>query len=136
MLQSALDEQLGTKTVAQSAPVRLRKAYSSTQTAEIKLSLDAAKKLIAAGEVKVGWTVCTLRLIDQPERCYKCLGFGHRAHSRKGEDRTDRCWRCGELEHKAKDCTKTPKCMLCTEGDIKHATGDRSAITAARNGWR
>ena len=44
------------------------------EDSEIKLSLDDAKKLIAAGKIKVGWTVCTLRPINPPERCYKCLG--------------------------------------------------------------
>ena len=62
----------------QSVPVRMRKAYAGTQIAEIKLPLGAAKKLMEIGKVKVSWTVCTIKSINRPERCFKCLEFGHR----------------------------------------------------------
>lgn len=121
-LREALKAQFELDDVADTAKIRLRKAYGALQIAEIRVPADVAKKLVEAGKVKVGWTVCTLRATERLERCFKCMEFGHQAKFCKGEDRSKCCRKCGELGHIAKDCTKAPKCMLCTEnGD--HATG-------------
>ena len=108
--------------------VRMRKAYGNTQNASIRLSTPAANKLLAAGKVKVWWSVCSLRMAprvsQQMTRCFKCLGFGHLARNCEGPDRSKLCWKCGESEHVASDCKKQPKCMLCKEQDGNdHVTG-------------
>lgn len=140
-LRKALEEQFQIGDAAQTAPIRLRKAYGDTQIATIKLTTEVANRLLEKGKVKVGWTVCSIRAMQQPERCYKCMGFGHQAKQCRGTDRSKLCRRCGEEGHISRTCTKPPKCMLCTaEKDRDHVTGGqkcpalKAAMTARR--WR
>lgn len=108
--------------------MRIRKSYGGTQTAAIRLPVDAANKLVALGTIKVGWSVCPLRLVPrvakQMERCFKCRGFGHQSRNCKGPDRSDLCWNCGGNGHVARDCTKRTRCLLCMPEDGNdHPTG-------------
>lgn len=108
--------------------IRIRKSYGGTQTAAIRLPLDAAKKLAERGKVRVGWSVCPLRLVPRvtktEERCFRCLGFGHQSRNCKGPDRSQLCWNCGEGGHVARECTGQPRCMLCNpEEGNNHCTG-------------
>lgn len=108
--------------------IRIRKAYGDTQTASIRLSTTAANKLLAIGKVKVGWSVCSLKLVPwvspQMTRCYRCMGFGHQASSCNGPDRSRLCRKCGEEGHMARDCNNKAQCMLCKKGEgNSHATG-------------
>lgn len=112
--------------------IRLTKGYQGTQTAMIRLSVPAASKLLKVGKVRVGCSVCPLRVAariaksDRKRvlRCFKCMGFGHMSANCKGPDRSEQCRKCGEKGHFAKDCSQAPKCMLCTaeEGNV-HSTG-------------
>lgn len=108
--------------------IRLRRAYGGTQIAAIRLPVEAANKMVEVGKVKVGWSVCPLRLTPrikkQMERCFKCMAFGHQARNCKGPDRSGLCRKCGEEGHVARDCTKQPRCLLCKPEDGNdHATG-------------
>lgn len=94
-LREALKTQLELDDAADAAKIRLRKAYGGSQIAEIKLLAEAANKLLKAGKVKVGWTVCSLRAVERLERCFKCMGFGHQAKHCQGEDRSKMCRKCG-----------------------------------------
>ncbi|XP_055633855.1 uncharacterized protein LOC129774180 [Toxorhynchites rutilus septentrionalis] len=121
-LRVALNEQFELGEVAIS--IRLRKAFGNTQIATLRLPRTAASKLLEVGKMKVGWTVCSLRAIQQVSRCFKCMDFGHQAKYCKGPDRSELCIRCGDKGHLAKNCTKPPRCMLCTTEEEKdHATG-------------
>lgn len=108
--------------------IRLRRAYGGMQIATIRLPVAAAKKLVEAGKIKVGWSVCPLKLIPREtnpvERCFKCMDFGHRAINCKGPDRSEHCRKCGEKGHVGRDCLKSPRCMLCkVEEGNAHTTG-------------
>lgn len=108
--------------------IRIRKAFGGTQTAAIRLPVDAANKLMETGKIKVGWSVCTLRITPrvtkQMERCFRCMEFGHQARNCKGPDRSKMCWKCGGNGHVARDCTEQPRCVLCKPEDGNdHATG-------------
>ena len=108
--------------------IRLRKTYGGMQTASIRLSAVAANKLLEKKSVKIGWAIGHFRMPPavprQMEKCFRCMGFGHRARGCKGPDRTKLCRKCGEEGHVAKDCIKQPKCMLCAEGvENDHTTG-------------
>ncbi|XP_062558214.1 uncharacterized protein LOC134223098 [Armigeres subalbatus] len=107
--------------------IRIRKAFVATQTAIIRLSETAANMALAVGKLTVGWSKCPLKATPvnkQAKRCFKCLGFGHRAGACKGPDRTNMCWKCGETGNFAKDCTQRPKSMFCTPEDGNdHQTG-------------
>lgn len=112
--------------------IRLSKGYQGTQTAMIRLPVSAASKLLEKGKVRVGCSVCPLRIAARAVRsdskrvlrCFRCMGFGHMSANCKGPDRSEQCRKCGEKGHIAKDCSQTPKCMLCTpeEGNA-HTTG-------------
>lgn len=106
--------------------IRLRKAYGSTQTASIRLSIAAANRLLEIDRVKIGWAVVSFRAIPrEPKemtRCFKCMDFGHQARNCTGPDRSKLCRKCGNEGHVAKDCKKQPRCMLCKEGN-DHMTG-------------
>lgn len=125
-LKSALNVLLGDPDA--SMAIRLRKAYGGTQIASIRLPTSMASKLLEAGKVKVGWSVCSLkaapRVTQQMMRCFRCMGFGHQARNCDGPDRTNSCRKCGGEGHMARDCKNKPKCVLCTEGEGNgHATG-------------
>ncbi|XP_053698702.1 uncharacterized protein LOC128745650 [Sabethes cyaneus] len=106
--------------------IRLRKAYDSTQTASIRLPIEAANRLLKVDRVKIGWAVVSFRAIPrEPKemaRCFKCMDFGHQARNCPGPDRSKLCRKCGNEGHVVKDCNKQPRCMLCKE-DNDHVTG-------------
>lgn len=119
----------------------LRKAYGSTQIAIISLPAELALKILLVGKIKIGWTVCKLRELIRPLKCFKCLDFGHIAKDCTNNDRSDRCRRCGGTGHQAKDCAKLPSCMLCKGVDgvaLEHISGSsrcpayRRALNRAR----
>ena len=121
-LRSALKERY--QIDKQEGHIRLRPTYGKTQIAEIKLPVKSANRLLEIGKVKVGWTVCTMKLQKQPKRCFKCMDFGHWAKDCKGTDRSKLCRRCGEEGHQAKSCSNPPKCLLCKNAtENAHITG-------------
>ncbi|XP_054085772.1 uncharacterized protein LOC128921646 [Zeugodacus cucurbitae] len=122
----ALQRQLGNSELTIAAIKSLRKSYGDTQTALIKLPVEAARQLLLNKKLKVGWVNCRIREYRQPQRCFKCLDFGHTSKACKNEDRSRLCRRCGEGEHQAKDCNNKPKCLLCLKAganEIDHFTG-------------
>lgn len=121
----AIEEQFQIGTPAETAIKSLRPTYGGTQMAIISLPSDQARKLLSAGKVRIGWTVCRLREFVSPKTCYRCLGYGHIAKDCKNTDRSKLCRRCGEEGHVAKACEKKPKCLLCTgDNEAKdHITG-------------
>lgn len=121
----ALKKQLLLKTVS-ADDITIRKAYGSTQTASIKLPVEEAKKALAAGVLKVGWTVSRIREWVNIKNCFKCMEFGHFARDcTSAVDRSKQCRRCGQNDHKAKDCTAKPQCMLCKDNKSRddHTAG-------------
>ena len=117
------------------AAIRLRAGPRGTKVASFKLPVDEANKAIAVGKIKVGWSVCSLRVFNPPLACYRCLEPGHRSHECKGQDRSKNCRRCGGWGHLMRDCQKPPECMLCPKGvGSNHFTG--SSMCPAFKGAR
>jgi Zinc knuckle len=141
-LREALIEQFSLGDIGSTAKVKMRKAYGGTQIGTIKLPMAEANKLLEAGKIKVGWTICQLRAPrTQLLRCYRCLGFGHVASGCKLTDRSKSCWKCGEDGHVSKTCTNKPNCVLCQkDGENNHVTGSLKCnaykTAKARQGWR
>lgn len=120
--------------------IRVRKAFRSTQIASVRLPVNDANKLLEKGKIKVGWSVCEIRM-PQLMRCFKCSGFGHQAKNCKGEDRSKACWKCGVDGHKGKDCNKAAKCFLCSEADGRaHVAGSLKCKAykeaVGKRGWK
>lgn len=114
-LLKALKDTFDMSFLQESAVKSLRAAYGGTQTAIIALPLDAAKRVLLAGKLKVGWTVCRIREYKRTTSCFRCLESGHIAKACKGIDRSKMCRKCGEEGHIARNCSNTPSCMLCVE---------------------
>jgi hypothetical protein len=107
-----------------------RKMRDGTQTATVMLGPNDAITVLKRGSVTVGWSRCRIVQDIRPTRCYRCLGYGHRATNCKLEDRSDCCLRCGEHGHKAKGCVAPPRCLICSSDvDRKHATGSFACPT-------
>jgi hypothetical protein len=65
-----------------------------------------------------GWMQCRVAEWVQPDRCYNCQRFGHKAMHCKEErkDRTNQCFRCAKEGHLAKDCrAEAPSCYVCNQ---------------------
>ncbi|XP_059056093.1 uncharacterized protein LOC131849971 [Achroia grisella] len=85
-------------------------------TVWVRCPVAAAKALIEAGRVKVGWTMARVQSLDpRPMRCYRCLLTGHVGRRcTAGEDCSDKCYHCGQGSHKAARCAEpSPKCWYC-----------------------
>ncbi|XP_055590077.1 uncharacterized protein LOC129742229 [Uranotaenia lowii] len=89
---------------------------SGTQVAFVKLPVAAANAALKCGRLKVGWSICQIAIPQQPERCFRCVEYGHKSFACKGADRSGLCWRCGEAGHQAASCTKDAKCLHCGVG--------------------
>lgn len=121
--------------------IKLRKAYGSTQIGSFRVPVAVANKMTEAGKVKVGWSICQLRVPQQLLRCYKCLGFDHLAKQCKGVDHSKLCWKCGIEGHKGRTCNNNPKCVLCKENEGNdHQTGSFKCKAykeaAEKRGWK
>jgi Zinc knuckle len=125
-LLTALKEHFSLPGLQENAIKSMRGAYGGTQTAIISLPMEAARKVLSTGRLKIGWTICRLREYVRPKSCFRCLEPGHLAKDCKGIDRSKLCRKCGEEGHVARTCEKVPKCLLCEEhGDRpqRHVTG-------------
>lgn len=121
----ALKEQC--EAVVPKGAVRLRKGRDGTQVAAVRLPLDEGKKALKTGSLKVGWSICPVSILQQPDICFRCLERGHKSRSCRGPDRSRLCLRCGGEGHKAKGCSAPFKCMICTgiREDNHAASGPR-----------
>ncbi|XP_055605026.1 uncharacterized protein LOC129753254 [Uranotaenia lowii] len=89
---------------------------SGTQVAFVKLLVAAANAALECGRLKVGWSIFQIAIPQQPERCFRCVEYGHKTFACKGTDRTALCWRCSEAGPHAASCTKHAKCLHCGGG--------------------
>lgn len=106
--------------------VRLRKGPAGTQVATVRLPLADGNTVLKVAQLKVGWSICPVSILQQPEYCFRCFENGHKSFSCKGPDRSGLCKRCGGAGHNSRDCDKPPMCMVCTgKREAKHTLGGR-----------
>lgn len=81
-----------------------RRTHGGAQIAVVVLPTPMARRLCAAGRIRVGLVYARVRQKELLSRCYRCLAFGHIARECTGLDRSDVCWRCGVTGPRSELC--------------------------------
>ncbi|XP_039761486.1 uncharacterized protein LOC120634778 [Pararge aegeria] len=108
----------------------IRQDAGGLGTVWLRCPVAAAKKVLEGGRLLVGWVSAQVKVLDErPQRCYRCLEFGHmRALCTAEIDRSDTCYRCSQTGHKARGCTAVPHCSVCAAaGRVANHRGGSSA---------
>lgn len=108
--------------------VFLTKSNSRSQRmAIVEMAEKGVDIIMETAKVRIGCVNCRVRRRVEVFRCFKCIGYGHRARECRGTDRTNMCFKCGSNGHKGAACTGTAKCVLCMElgADATHIPGRR-----------
>ena len=96
-IAQALKAKCGVEVAKES--IRLRKGPAGTQIATFRLPSADANLALKEGKLKVGWSVCPLGILQQPDICFRCFEGGHKSWTCKGPDRSQPCRRCGGAGH-------------------------------------
>lgn len=85
----------------------IRMLRSGSGTAWVRCPMSAAKAVIRAGRIRVGWSSATVELLKVcPNKCYHCLAYGHVRQGCTAEvDRADLCYRYDGWSHTAARCS-------------------------------
>lgn len=81
--------------------VILIKKMKRNYMAIIEVDKSAFRAIIKEGKLKIGWSVCSAFESVDIRRCFKCLGFGHKADKCTN---TVNCAKCGNQGHKENEC--------------------------------
>ncbi|XP_072759891.1 uncharacterized protein [Anoplolepis gracilipes] len=83
----------------------------------VQYPLAAANKIIAAGNLKIGWVVARVESLKAyPLQYHRCLERGYvRERCTNATDRSGLCYNCGTAGHKAANCFARTRCVLCEE---------------------
>jgi hypothetical protein len=96
--------------------IRLSPAGLGSISAECPLV--AARKLAAAGKVRVGWVLAYLEYLALRQlQCYCCFEVENtRQRCTSDVDRSGRCYRCADTSHRAAQCASAAvRCPLCAD---------------------
>lgn len=104
---------VGSKDPQEITITSMRPSRDGNQIVTVQAPRVKANILVKAGRIKIGWVNCRIRERVTVIRCFRCLGFGHRANECNGPDRSDRCLNCHQVGHRAKECTGLHYCPSC-----------------------
>lgn len=94
--------------------ITLRKLRGGRLMASMWVPLPESTKLTELKTLRIGWTMCKIRLGDGSRRCRKCLAEGHSTSGCSSTmDYRDLCYNCSQKGHKAASCTASPHCSPC-----------------------
>jgi Arginine methyltransferase-interacting protein, contains RING Zn-finger len=94
----------------------LRVNRRGTQSAEVWLPVEASTILHDMGKVKIGWSVCAVRMKVRIDRCYNCLKIGHLGQScRAPRNQEKKCLKCTQIGHVVMDCKNVSYCNECKQ---------------------
>ena len=93
----------------------VNRAPNGLGTCWVRCPVEAAKQLVAASKVVVGWSSCRVALLPaRGLQCYRCLEAGHvQQNCTSTIDRSGLCYRCGGIGHAARDCRGKADCPAC-----------------------
>ncbi|CAG9861798.1 unnamed protein product [Phyllotreta striolata] len=109
-IEDAIKEELGDTDFEISS---IRTCRDGNQAATVKVNRQVAEDMVRRGRVEIGLIQCRVNEWVPLMRCYRCLQFGHRRDTCKGEDRTNTCFKCSKQGHVAKDCKEEEYCTTC-----------------------
>ncbi|XP_061724838.1 uncharacterized protein LOC133530785 [Cydia pomonella] len=109
----------------------IRMAANGTGSVILRCPLTAAKAVVTAGRIVIGWSAARVEALEQlPLRCYRCMGTGHtRPLCTSPVDRSSWCYRCSKPGHMSRDCSATaPWCAVCHHAGLKagHVMGGQA----------
>ncbi|XP_061709459.1 uncharacterized protein LOC133519470 [Cydia pomonella] len=109
----------------------IRMAANGTGSVILRCPLIAAKAVVTAGRIVIGWSAARVEALEQlPLRCYRCMGTGHtRPLCTSPVDRSSWCYRCSKPGHMSRDCSATaPWCAVCHHAGLKagHVMGGQA----------
>ena len=86
-----------------------RRKYGQLIPADSYILTVETKKI--PHEIKVGFLNKETKVyIPNPQRCFKCQGFGH---NKRFCSKTKKCANCGQENHEDKDCENNSHCANC-----------------------
>lgn len=91
-----------------------RTNHAGNKLAFVTVPKACVDSLLQNRRLYVGWSSCRLERKILLLKCFKCLGFGHKANACKSaEKRAALCYKCSGEGHVAKDCKNELKCYVC-----------------------
>lgn len=102
----------------------VRPAVWGSQAATVKLEEGDAKRLILAGRVRIGLSMCRVEERIEVSRCCKCWKYGHRSYKCSNEgDMKKHCFKCRKEGNISRECGEESYCVGC--GSAGHRMGTR-----------
>lgn len=80
------------------------------------LRTNAVPKGEVSKRFRIGLTIASLRLLPDVQRCFRCHMLRHTAaRCTVVWPGRDLCRRCESIEHVMNECTKEPRCAMCSK---------------------
>lgn len=110
----------GPLTAEESNKLEVKHLYtnrSGEQVATITTVKEVADKVIANGQLKIGWTRCRVKEKVSVPRCSNCLRVGHIGRTCKAKTSDGKkCLNCTQSGHEVRECTNNSFCNSCAKG--------------------
>lgn len=117
---------------------KMRKGYMAI----VEVDANLYRRMLDCGALKIKWKICAVFECLDIMRCFKCLGFNHRANDCKNvEGNKQVCSQCGIEGHKENECAcDNLRCINCVRANerlglklnVRHGAFDKKCTTLTR----